>query len=125
MQKKLKVTIKNMSVHNNGERVGKGELFWRFDIDGEKLVELPINNPRKTNDGELISLGESRIVSKNGNDTLDISGTISEKDFPSKDENVTFTQQFTEANGWGVGTHDVNRKDGKLDVTVHYEITNA
>jgi hypothetical protein len=125
MVKQLKVTIRSMSVHNNGESAGKGELFWRFDIDGEKLVELPINNPRKTNDGELISLGESRIVSKNRNDTLDISGTISEKDWPSKDENVTFTQQFTEANGWGVGTHDVNRKDGKLDVTVHYEITNA
>lgn len=125
MANKLKVTIKSITVNNNGEGVGKGELYWRFDLDGAKLVELPINKARKTNDGELISLSESRIISKAGNDILDISGTISEKDWPSKDENVIFTQQYTEADGWGVGTHDVNRKNGRLDVTLHYEIEKA
>jgi hypothetical protein len=125
MKKNLKVTIKSLTVNNNGESAGKGEVYWKFDLDGVKLVEVPINNARKTNDGERIVLGESRIVSKEGSDVLDISGTISEKDWPSKDENVTFSQQYTAADGWGVGTHDVNRKDGKLDVTVHYEIANA
>jgi hypothetical protein len=125
MAKKLKVTIKSMTVHNNGEGSGKGDLYWRFDIDGTKLVELPMNNPRKTSDGEVISLGESRTVSKVGNDILDIYGTISEKSWPGKDNNVTFGQEYTEADGWGIGTHDVHRQDGKLDVTVHYEIANA
>lgn len=125
MAKNLKVTVKSISVNNNGEGSGKGEIFYRIDLDGTKLVELPVNNARKTNDGELIVLNESRIVSKAGNNILEISGTISEKDWPSKDESVAFTQQYTEKDNWGIGSHDVNRKDGKLDVTLHYEVANA
>lgn len=125
MANKLKVTIKSITVNNNGEGVGKGELYWRFDIDGAMLVELPIKEARKTNDGEVIFINEPRIVSKVGNDILEIFGTIAEKDWPSKDENVTFRHPYTEADGWGVGTHDVNRKNGRLDVTVHYEIAKA
>lgn len=89
MSKKLKVTIKSLTVNNNGEGSGKGELFWRFDVDGQMLVELPIKNARKTNDGEVISLNEPRIVSKVGNDNLLIHGVVSEKDWPSKDEHIT------------------------------------
>ena len=125
MVKNLKVTIKSISVNNNGESTGKGELYWKFSIDGVKFVDVPINNARKTQDGDLIVLNESRLVSKKGNDSLDVYGMISEKDWPSKDENITFSQEFTEVDGWGVGTHDVNRKDGRLDVTVHYEVSNA
>jgi hypothetical protein len=125
MSKNLNVTIKSITVNNNGEGSGKGELFWKFDIDGKMLVELPLKNARKTDDGEVISLNESRIVSKDGNDILEIHGTTSEKDWPSKDEYISFTHEYTEKNGWGVGSHDVNRKDGKLDVTVRYEIENA
>jgi hypothetical protein len=125
MANKLKVTIKNITVNNNGEPIGKGELYWRFDVDGAMLVEQSIDQARKTNDGEVIVVNEPRIVSKVGNDILDIFGTISEKDSLSKDENVYFRHQYTEADGWGRGTHDVNRKYGKLDVTVHYEIANA
>lgn len=125
MANKLKVTVKNISVHNNGEAAGKGELYYRVDIDGAMLVELPVNNPRKTSDGDVIFLNESRTVNKTGNDILDIFGTVSEKDWPSKDETVNFRHQYTATDGWGVGTHDVNRKDGRLDVTVRYEIANA
>lgn len=125
MSNKLKVTIKSIAVNNNGEPTGKGEVWYRFDIDGKMLVELPVDNPRKTSDGDVIFLNESRTVSKTGNDILEIFGTVSEKDWPSKDETVNFRQQYTAADGWGVGTHDVNRKDGKLDVTVHYEIAKA
>ena len=127
MAKKLKVTIKNITVNNNGEGGlnGKGEMYWRFDIDGMLLVELPSNNPRKTHDNEVITLNESRVVSKVGNDILEVFGTISERDWPSKDETVNFTKQYTKADDWGIGSHEVNRKDGKLDVTVRYEIANA
>jgi hypothetical protein len=125
MSDKLKVTVNRIKVHNNGEAAGKGELYYRFDIDGTMLVELPVSNPRKSSDNDVITLNESRTVSKTGNEILEIFGSVSEKDWPSKDETVNFRQQFTQADGWGVGTHDVNRKDGRLDVTVHYEIANA
>jgi hypothetical protein len=46
MSKNLNVTIKSITVNNNGESSGKGELFWKFDIDGKMLVELPLKNAR-------------------------------------------------------------------------------
>jgi hypothetical protein len=121
----LKVTVQSITVNNNGESIGKGELFWKFDIDGATLVELPSNNPRKTRDGEVITLNESRTVNKTGNDSLTVFGTVSERDLLTKNETVSFSQEFTAADDWGVGPHSLNRKDGKLDVTIRYEVANA
>ncbi|MCE7981132.1 MAG: hypothetical protein DYG89_08070 [Caldilinea sp. CFX5] len=125
MAKQVTVTINRITVHNNGEGSGKGELYWTFDIDGKSFVELSAKEARKTNDGEVISINESRTVSKANNDRLVVSGAVYEKDWPSKDETVKFTDEYSASNGWGIGIHDVKRTNGKLDVTIRYEIENG
>ena len=54
---KVKVTFENITVTNNGEGSGKGELYWLFQVDGETVNQRTVSNALKVADGETISLG--------------------------------------------------------------------
>ncbi len=128
-QDQVKVTFEKMVVNDNGDTKvggGKGELYWRFNVDGSTLIERDDSNPDKTKDGETIFLGESRIVAKprlSGN-FLTISGLVGDKDggFSGKDEQDDFSKAWSYKENWGAGTRQVNLRDGRLDVTLHYKV---
>lgn len=128
-QDQVKVTFEKMVVHDNGDTKvggGKGELYWRFSVDGTTLVERSSSNPDKTKDGETIFLGESRVVSKprTSGAYLTIGGYVADKDggFSGKAEQDDFSKSWSYKENWGAGTRQVNLQDGHLDVTLHYKV---
>jgi hypothetical protein len=121
---KVKVTFENITVTNNGEGSGKGELYWLFQVDGETVNQRTVSNTLKVADGETISLGTSRQVSKSTGQTLSVYGSVSEKDDLSKDEGHFFSDSYKSTEKWGAkeGVYTRRINDRKLDVTVSYRV---
>jgi hypothetical protein len=122
MSDKLKVTFTTINVRNNGEWTGKGELYWELLVDDHQVATLPVSNPRKTADGETIAINQSHSVTKENGQTLTVEGSVSEKDNLDKDEFASFRDEFTNAEDWGLGTHNRTLRDGNLDVLVNYKV---
>ena len=95
-------------------------------MDGSTLVERDSSNPDKTKDGETIFLGESRLVVKprKSGSFLTISGYVADKDggLSGKAEQDDFSKAWSYKENWGAGTRQVNLRDGRLDVTLHYKV---
>lgn len=121
---KVKVTFENITVTNNGEGSGKGELYWLFQVDGETVSQRTVSNTLKVADGETIALNASRQVTKSPGQNLTIYGSVSEKDDLSKDESDFFSDSFKPSDRWGAreGVYKRRINDRKLDVTVSYRI---
>src|SRR5262249_30467027 len=104
---KVKVTFDNITITNNGEGSGKGELYWLFQVDGETVNQRTVSNPQKAADGETIALGSSRQVIKSPGQNLTVYGSVSEKDDLSKDESNFFSDSFKPSDNWGAsgGNH--------------------
>lgn len=120
-----KIIIERITVHNNGDRSGKGELYWAVDANSQTLSELPRNDAYKARDGEVITLGDHLTVDGlDDRDTLTVSGYVSEKDgvFSGQDESAKFNHVYSKNDNWGNGSHDVPLSDGPLDVTLRYRI---
>lgn len=123
-----RVVLEKIEVHNNGDRSGKGEFYWSFSVNGDKLIERTQANPQKVQDGKTINLGDNTVESGlSGGKTLTISGHASEKDgvFSGKDETDSFERIYTSADNWGLGSYEARLQDHPLDVTLHYRIENA
>jgi hypothetical protein len=117
----LRITFTSMHVTNNGEWTGKGELYWKWMVDGNIIGQRQLSNPLKTADGETIQLSAATTVVKNAGDSLTVEGSASEKDNLDKDENDTFKDTYYGPN-WGVGNYTRVLRDGNLDVSVNYKI---
>jgi hypothetical protein len=125
MADKLKVTFTTINVTDNGEPAhkGRGEIYWDLLVDGQLVSNRSVSNPRKTADGETISVNQHRTVTKETGQLLLIEGSVKEKDDIDKDEFASFKDEYTKAMNWGIGTHTTHALvDGKLDVTVTYKI---
>ena len=122
MSDKLKVTFTTISVRNNGEWTGKGELYWELIVDDHQVSSRPVSNPLKLADGETVAINQSYPVTKEGGQTLTIEGSVSERDNLDKDDFATFKDAYSLAGNWGLGTHNRTLRDGNLDVTVNYKI---
>ncbi len=110
-------------VSNNGDSPGKSELTWNLAVDGETIDEM--TNPRKTGDGETILLGNSRTVTKGKGATLTVLGSLTDDDgfLKGADDVGSFHRDYTEATGYGVGSHIVNLTDGKnLNASLFFTI---
>lgn len=121
---RVKVTFENITVANNGDGSGKGELYWLFQVDGETVSQRTVSNIQKVADGETIPLNASRQVVKSPGQNLSIYGSVSEKDDLSKDESASFSDSYKPADRWGArgGIYTRRLNDRKLDVTVSYRI---
>lgn len=122
MTEQLKVTFTTIEVRNNGEGIGKGEIYSELVVDDQQVYSRPVSNPLKVADGETIAVMQSRPVNKEVGQTLTVEGSVSEKDDLSKDEFAKFTDTYTGPMNWGLGTHKRSLRDGKLDVIVTYKI---
>jgi hypothetical protein len=122
MSDKLKVTFTTINVRNNGEWTGKGELYWELLVDDHQVSSRPLSNPLKAADGETITINQSHSVTKENGQTLTVEGSVSEKDNLDKDEFASFRDEFTNAEDWGLGTHNRTLRDGNLDVLVNYKV---
>ena len=94
---RVKVTFENITVANNGDGSGKGELYWLFQVDGETVSQRTVSNIQKVADGEPIPLNASRQVVKSPGQNLSIYGSVSEKDDLSKDESASFSDSYKPA----------------------------
>ncbi len=120
-----KIVVEKIDVHNNGDRSGKGELFWNIDANSQTFSNRPKKNVLKAKDGEVISLGDNLVVSSlEKKDTLTISGHVSEKDgiFSGSDETAKFSHIYSKSDSWGIGNYKVPLRDGPLDVSLSYRI---
>ncbi len=120
-----KIIIEKIDVHNNGDRTGKGELYWNIDANSQAFSERSRRNVLKVRDGEVVRLGDHMVVSNlNGRDMLTISGYVSERDgaLSGADETAKFSHEYSQRDDWGVGNYNVSLKDGPLDVTLSYKI---
>jgi len=121
----IRVTIESIDVHNNGDRKGKGEIYWKMTANDRASVERNRNNILKVRDGESITIGDDMTVeSLNHHDSLTIRGSVSERDgvFSGDDESASFRHVYHARDNWGVGSYDVSLRDGPLDLTLHYKI---
>ena len=122
MSDKLKVTFTTIEVRNNGEWTGKGELYWELLVDDQQVASRPVTNPLKVADGETIAVSQSYPLTKAAGQSLTIEGAVSEKDNLDRDEYAKFTDTYTAAMNWGLGSHARTLRDGHLDITVNYKI---
>ena len=119
----LKVTIDDIEVNDNGDRSGKGELYWEFKANNSVIETRSRNNPDKRRDGETIRIGDSATISLGNKETLVVSGSVSEQDgvLSGDDETDRFNDEYRSPN-WGIGNHRIHLQDKKLDVNVNYRI---
>lgn len=123
MADKLKVTFTSINVTNNGEWTGRSEFYWDLLVDGQIVSNRSVSNPRKTADGETITINQYRAVTKEAGQLLLIEGSVKERDNLDKDDFASFKDEYTKAMNWGIGTHTTHAlRDGNLDVTVTYKI---
>lgn len=122
MSDKLKVTFTTINIRNNGEWTGKGELYWELLVDDHQVASRPLSNPLKAADGETIAINQSYPVTKQADQTLTVEGSVSERDNLDKDDFASFSDAYTDAGGWGLGTHNRTLRDKNLDVTVNYKV---
>lgn len=122
MSDKLKVTFTTINVRNNGEWTGKGSLYWEMLVDDHQVASRPLSNTLNVADGETIAINQSYPLTKQNGQTLTVEGSVSEKDNLDKDEFASFSDAYTDAGNWGLGTHNRTLRDGKLDVTVNYKV---
>ena len=120
----VKVIFQRIDVHQDGEPLQKGKLYWRFAVNGSKVSERMSSNPLLVTNGDQVDLNVSKSIERDANEDIIVSGFVAEKDgFTSgKDENAPFTRTFDRSENWGDGEHDVRLRDRKLDVTLVYTI---
>ena len=119
---RLLVTFSEIIVDSDGDPVGKGEIYWNLKVDGATVSQRVLGNPYKVGSGDTITLGQNITVSKSAGANLIVSGSISDKDGASKDDEAHFTETLNAANNWGVGPRIQRLKDRNLDVTLNYII---
>jgi hypothetical protein len=121
---KLKITFIDMDVHSDGDKIGKGKLYWSFKVDGAVVSSRSVGNPLIIGSGGTVSLGTSRTVTKSGaiGSELTVNGTLSEYDSLDRDESDSFQHNYTAADSWGTGLRQANFSDGPLNVTLNYII---
>src|SRR5262249_6670607 len=119
----LKVTFTTIDVDNNGEWTGKGELYWDLLVDGQIVSSRSLSNPRKTADGETITVNQYRAVTKDAGQLLLVEGSVKEKDNLDKDDFAPYKDEYTKAMNGGIGTPPTHALvDNHLDVKVTYMI---
>lgn len=120
-----KIVMEKIVVHNNGDKSGKGEMYWTISANGSDFATRDRKDDLKTKDGATIWLSDTLTVSGlNGGDTLTVEGDVSEKDgiLSGSDESARFSRVYSQADNWGLGSHSVRLTDHPLDVTLHYRI---
>lgn len=120
----VKVIFQRIDVHQDGEPLQKGKLYWRLAVNGSKVSERTSSNPLLVTNGDQVDLNVSKSIERDSDEDLIVSGFVAESDgFTSgKDENAPFTRTYDRSENWGDGEHDVRLVDRKLDVTLTYTI---
>ena len=120
---KLKVTFSDIEVTKDGDPIGKGQIYWKLNVDGTVVASRSSASPLIIGSGGTITLGNSTTVTKSSavGTKLTVSGSVSEKDSLDSDESAPFTHTYTAGDNWGTGSaHPVHLVDRDLDVTVNY-----
>lgn len=122
-----KVQFRSIEVFRDGDPVGKGEIYWTFNVGDNKVSERPARDGVKAGNGESIRLNDSMVVHDlDGRDELEITGSVGDNDPGSANESDFFRHTYTRGDNWGVGSHTARLRDGrKFDVAVHYTVSNA
>jgi hypothetical protein len=123
------VVAEKIVVHDNGDKTGKGEIYWTISANAKSFSERSRKNIVKVKDGETLFLGDDLLIgSLDATDTLTVEAVVSEKDgiFSGSDESAGFKHIHTQVNNWGVGNYSVRLQDkSSFDVTFHYRIETA
>ena len=121
----IKVVFDRIDVHNDGEALEKGKLYWKFSVNGIKVEERTSGNPLRVASGTSIDLNSSRSVELKSDEELTIDGFVAEKDklTSGKDDTAAFDRAYDRSENWGDGSHDVRLTDSPLDVTLTYTIS--
>ena len=118
------VTFQRIDVHNDGEPLQKGKVYWTLNVNGSKASERTASNPVRVSSGEEIDLDVSKEILLDSDQNLTVSGFVGEKDTATsgKDEHADFTRTYTPSQGWSEGERSVRLTDRRLDCTVYYTI---
>ena len=128
----MNVTIKltSLKVYDNGDpsHETKGELYYRFTVNGKKLAEQPRSRPTKVNDGQTLEFNNEITVENVfkgvGAESIIFRGYVGDVDkgFNGKNEKDTFKIYLTGRNKWKAGTNHIYLRDGRLNVRLSYEV---
>lgn len=120
----VKVVFDRIDVHNDGEALEKGKVYWKFSVNGTKVEERTSGNPMLVSSGSSIDLNSSRSVELANNQELVVNGFIAEKDklTSGKDDTASFERSYDRSENWGDGVRTVRLTDSPLDCTLTYTI---
>jgi hypothetical protein len=125
MANRIKVTFQTINVIEDGEPIGRGDLYWNFLVDNHVVDTRSASNPIKVSNGSTVNLSKSYILTKEPGQILTIEGSVGERDNLDKDDFDRFSEEYTIHENWGFGTHKINLVDRKLNVMVYYKIERA
>ncbi|MFD2564218.1 MULTISPECIES: hypothetical protein [Aquimarina] len=123
---KIKITFDKLYVTDNGDpsHETNGELYYSFKVNGKSLISRSKSNPKKVKDKATIQLNKCKELDVKDNETIKVSGYVgdSDKGFNGKDEYDDFSVILKNSNNWKEGSNSVHLVDGRLNVTLYYEV---
>ena len=123
---KVKIVLEKLYVTDNGDpsHETNGELYYSFKVDDSSLASQSKNNPKDVKDGATIQLNKSKELDISNKDTIKLSGYAGDVDkgFNGKDEYDDFSVTLSNSNDWKRGNNSVNLVDGRLNVTLYYNV---
>ncbi len=124
----VRVTFDRIDVDKDGDPAvtdGKGDFFWRFNVNGNAVTQRSEGNPHQSGNGSTINLGASKSLELKDREDLIVDGFLGENDkgFAGKDEKADFQHTYDRSERWGNGPHQVALHDRKMRATLHYSIS--
>ena len=123
---KIKITFDKLYVTDNGDpsHETNGEIYYSFKVDGKSLVSQSKNSPKNAKDKATIQLNKFKELDINNKETIKLSGYVGDVDkgFNGKDEYDDFSVTLMHSNNWKEGSNSVHLVDGRLNVTLYYDV---
>lgn len=129
---RFNVIFHKIYVANDGDGAtfaGKGEIYFEFRVDQDKVAERTRDNHISVNDKETIQLSKNYLVDRPDDSMFVVTGYVAEADGKlTGDDDFAgdFTHSYSGPLWNGIpGYKEVHLKGNGVDVTVHYEIQKA
>ena len=121
------VTFTQITVHDDADPAGSGELWLDFNISGQ-TGRWPSSGTKGVDSGKTYAINQrfERIITEGEKLTIFVNGTDEDNPgFPTFDDHDpmgTVSKEFVSANGWGSGSHSDRSTCPDGCYTIHYTI---
>jgi len=123
---KIKINFEKFYVTDNGDpdHETNGELYYNLKVNGNVIASQSKSNPKDVKDHSTVNLNKSTELELNEQTVIELRGFVGDVDkgFNGENEEDDFCVVLTATNNWKQGDNTVNLSDGRLHVTLHYQV---